>query len=77
MITFQAYRSCELHAFSPVWAQGLTALPLPIILHLATQCPIWSVTQHAARPKPNGAIIKNDRNLFLAMKQAEATDMSS
>lgn len=32
---------------------------------------MWPVTPHTALPKPNGTVIKNDRNLFLAMKQAE------
>lgn len=49
-----------------------SSFPLPL-----TQSSVWSVTQHAALPQPNGAIIKNDRNLFLATKQAEATDVSS
>lgn len=29
------------------------------------------MTPQAALPKPDGTVIKNDRNLFLAMKQAE------
>jgi hypothetical protein len=38
---------------------------------------MWSATPHATLPNPSGAIIKNDRNLFLGTKQAEATGMSS
>lgn len=56
-----------------VWCErGADSSLPPIIPHSATlmSC-VTSVTPHIALPKPNGTVIKNDRNLFLAMEQVE------
>lgn len=56
-----------------VWCErGADSSLPPIIPHSATlmSC-VTSVTPHTALPQPNGTVIKNDRNLLLAMEQAE------